>query len=166
MIAASIACVALVAHFEGFCSSPYLCPAGVPTIGFGATFYEDGRRVTMQDQAISRERAEKLLSWHLSQFGAMLDKAVTVKTEQRERDALLSILFNVGPGSTGKRDGIIWLANGQPSTLLRRLNAGDKQGAADAFLSWNRSGGKALPGLTKRRAAERALFLGLPYSLD
>jgi len=75
---------------------------------------------------------------------------------------LVSILFNVGPGAKGEKDGIIVLSNGQPSTLLTKLNAKDYAGAADEFPRWcHGAGNTPLGGLITRRGRERALFLGL-----
>jgi lysozyme len=93
---------------------------------------------------------------------AVVNKHVTVTLTQDQFDALCSIVYNVGPGAKGRKDGIITLANGQPSTLLRKLNGGDYAGAADEFPRWCHGAGGVLGGLVTRRARERALFLGDP----
>jgi len=86
---------------------------------------------------------------------------VTSPLTQNQFDALVSILFNVGPGAKGVKDGIITLKSGVPSTLLRMLNLSIYAGAADEFPKWCHGlGGALLPGLVTRRARERALFLG------
>lgn len=127
---------------------PYLCPARKPTIGYGCTEYEDGTRVTMQDPAITAERAEALLAVLVRKFSQGVAKLVKVHLQQGEFDALVDFAFNLGIGN---------LAN---STLLEKLNEGDRQGAADEFPKWCHANGKTLGGLVKRRAAERDLFLG------
>jgi lysozyme len=86
---------------------------------------------------------------------------VSAPLNQRQFDALYSLVFNVGPGAKGKKDGILSLSSGQSSTLLRKLNVGDYAGAADEFPKWcHGAGGTLLAGLVTRRARERALFLG------
>lgn len=138
----------LIKRFEGFSSKPYLCPANIPTIGYGNTFYEDGIRVTLNDEPISEERANELLQFIANKnFSYYVSKAVKVPINQNQFDALVSFAYNLGNGSL------------QQSTLLRKLNESDVLGAADEFLKWNKSGGKILSGLTKRRTAERELFL-------
>ena len=140
--------VSLIKTFEGFRAKPYRCPAGIPTIGYGATFYPDGRKVSMNDPAITEARATELLRNMLDGFERGVLRLVAVPLAQHEFDALVSFAYNVG---------IEALAG---STLLKRLNANDKKGAADQFLRWNRSDGRVMSGLTRRREAERAMFLG------
>jgi GH24 family phage-related lysozyme (muramidase) len=145
---ASQKCIDLIKQFEGFSSKPYLCPAGKATIGYGSTFYEDGKPVTMQDAPISEERAKDIVFTVLyKNFEPFVNNMVTVQITQNQYDALIDFAYNCGVG------------NLKTSTLMRKLNAGDKTGAADEFLRWNKGGGKVLAGLTKRREAERALFL-------
>ncbi len=79
---------------------------------------------------------------------------------QNQFDALVSFVYNVGPGKKGVKDGLITLRNGDPSSVLRNMRAGNIQAAGDSMLSWTRSAGKVMPGLVKRRQAERALLLG------
>lgn len=136
----------LIKKFEGFRSKPYLCPAGVPTIGYGSTRYADGRKVTLQDTPISEEVATQLLLDTLASYEKCVNEKVKVRLSHNEFDALVSFTYNVGVG------------NFSSSTLLKKLNAGDRQGAADQLLRWNKAGGKVLAGLTKRRKAERDLF--------
>jgi lysozyme len=145
---ASDKCLEIIRRFEGFRSAPYRCPAGLPTIGFGSTRYANGSRVQMTDPAITVEKANELLRETLKAFEQKVVGMTSGKTSQDEFDALVSFSYNVG--STA-------LAN---STLMRKLRAGDRQGAADEFLKWTRAGSTVLPGLVKRREAERALFLG------
>lgn len=127
------------------------------SIGWGNTQYMDGRKVRPGD-VITKQQADEDFAFDLIEFEAMVDRAVTVPLTQGQFDALVSIVYNVGPGNKYK-SGIIRLKNGQPSTLLRKLNAGDYKGAADQFDVWISKGTPAERGLRRRRAAEKALFL-------
>lgn len=139
--------LALIKQFEGFSARPYLCPAGVPTIGYGATYYPDGRRVTMQDRPVTEADASAMLRSMLASYEAGIARYVQVPLTQGQYDALVSFAYNLG------------LSALKSSTLLRLVNARDWQGAAAQFGRWNRAGGKVLPGLTRRREAERVMFL-------
>ena len=140
--------LALIKSFEGFSAKPYLCPAGVPTIGYGATYYPDGKRVTMQDRPVTEADATAMLRSMLASYEAGVSRYVQVPLTQGQYDALVSFAYNLG------------LAALKSSTLLRLVNARDYTGAAAQFARWNRAGGKVLPGLTRRREAERKLFVG------
>lgn len=140
--------LAIIKRFEGYRGRPYLCPAGKATIGYGSTFYPDGHPVAMTDRAISEAEAGAILADVVGDFAAGVSKLVRVQIEQHEFDALVCFAYNVGMG------------NFAASTMLKKLNAGDRKGAAAEFPRWNKSGGKVLDGLTARRAAERDLFLG------
>lgn len=137
----------LIRAFEGFRADPYLDAVGVPTIGYGSTYYPDGQRVRLTDPPISEPEARRLMQATLAEFEDGISAALRVGVTQSQFDALVCWAFNIGVSAA------------QESTLLRRLNAGDVQGAADQFLRWNRAGGQVLRGLTRRREAERALFL-------
>ncbi|MGS0976127.1 lysozyme [Burkholderia glumae] len=134
--------------------------SGAPwTCGWGSTG-PDVREGTTWTQATADARHDA----NLIAAAAIVDRAVTVALAQHEKAAMVSIVNNVGPGrarsaSDPGRDGIVTLASGAPSTLLRMLNAGDRLGAADQFLVWNRAGGVVSLGLKRRRDAERQLFL-------
>lgn len=140
--------LSLIKEFEGFSAKPYRCPAGVPTIGYGATYYPDGRRVTMQDRPVTEADATAMLRSMLASYEAGVSRYVQVPLTQGQFDALVSFAYNVG------------LSALKDSTLLRLVNARDYAGAAAQFARWNRAGGKVLPGLTRRREAERVMFLG------
>lgn len=140
--------LSLIKTFEGFSAKPYLCPAGVPTIGYGATYYPDGRRVTMQDRPVTEADATAMLRAMLASYEAGIARYVQVPLTQGQYDALVSFAYNLG------------LAALKSSTLLRLLNARNYAGAAAQFGRWNRAGGKVLPGLTRRREAERQMFVG------
>lgn len=137
----SQACFDLVAKFEGFRAHAYLCPAGVWTIGYGFT------KGVKKGDAITKGQADARLAHELDDFADGVKKLVKVPLKQCQFDALVSFVFNVGVGAL--RD----------STLLKLLNAGNYAGAADQFTRWNKAGGKVLPGLVTRRAAEKEMFL-------
>lgn len=134
--------------FEGLYLKPYLCPAAVPTIGVGSTFYEDGTRVTLKDPPITRERAMALLEHELLQCLPRVQRLCPSLADWGEAatGAVLDFAFNCGTGA---------LAG---STLRRRINADDVPGARAELMKWVRGGGRVLPGLVKRRAAEAALL--------
>ncbi len=138
------AAIDLVKHFEGLYLTAYRCPAGVPTIGFGHT-----AGVAM-GQTITAAQAEAFLSADLTAAAAQVDRLVKVALNHDQRGALASFVFNLGAGSLAS------------STLLKLLNAGDREGAAGQFGKWvyaNVGGVKTqLPGLVARRAAEATLF--------
>ena len=134
--------------FEGLYLKPYLCPANVPTIGVGSTFYEDGRRVSLADPPITRERAMELLEHELQACLPKVQRLCPGLADWGEQatGAVLDFAFNVGTGALGS------------STLRRRINADDVAGARVELMKWVRGGGRVLPGLVKRRAAEAALL--------
>lgn len=138
--------IELIKEFEGFRRTAYLCPANVWTIGYGSTFYPDGRRV-QRGETISKQEAEELLKITVNDFAKEVDKLVTVPINDNQFSALVSLSFNIGV--TAFRN----------STLLRVLNQRNYQEASNQFLRWNRAGGRVLAGLTRRREAERRLFL-------
>jgi lysozyme len=134
---------------EGFRSQPYPDGEGVPTIGFGSTFYENGTRVTLKDAPLTKERALQIFKVTLKQYTSAVDKNVTVPLTQNEFDALVEFTYNVG------------VAAFKGSTLLKLLNAGaPKDQVAAQFLRWNKDEGKVVPGLTNRRKRESTKFLG------
>ncbi len=134
---------------EAFSSKPYMpTPKDRPTIGYGSTFYENGKAVKMTDSPITKERAEGLFRWWVSQkCETPLRKLVSVPLNQNQWDALCSLIYNIGE------------TNFATSSVRKHLNNGDYQKAADSFLSWVYQKGKVLRGLQIRRREERALFL-------
>ncbi|MEX3614782.1 MAG: lysozyme [Burkholderia gladioli] len=134
--------------------------SGAPwTCGWGSTG-PDVREGTIWTQATADARHDV----NLRASAALVDQAARLPLSAQQKAAMTSIVNNVGPGRARRvgdpgRDGIITLASGQPSTLLRHLNIGDMAGAAAQFDVWNRAGGVVLAGLVRRRAAERDLFL-------
>lgn len=138
----------LIKSFEGLFLKPYLDPIGIPTIGYGTIQYEDGTKVTIKDNAISKERALELLIFEINEKAQNVERITKVQLNDNEFAALVSFAYNVG-----------WPAL-EKSTLMKLLNANaDRQAVADQFLRWNKAGGQELAGLTHRRQAERSLFL-------
>lgn len=134
---------ALARRFEGLFLRPYLCPAGIPTIGFGATFYEDGRHVQLTDPPITKEYAEKLLLWMVKiKFLPAVIILCPGVTDPEKLAGLIDFTFNLGTGR---------LKN---STLRKRVNAGQWDLVPDEYRKWNKGGGKVLKGLTIRREAD------------
>jgi len=139
---------ALCRRFEGFYSTPYLCPAGVPTIGYGATFYPDGRAVQLTDQPITRQQAEDMLLWMIrtKYLPAVLKLCPNIDNPDRLA-AIIDFTFNLGSG------------NLRISNLRRRINSGRWDDVPAELMKWVKGGGKVLSGLVKRRAAEAYLCL-------
>lgn len=138
----------LIKEFEGLVKKWYRDPVGVWTIGYGHTDsaghprHADDPRLTLTDRD-----AEIILQRDLGQYEAAVQSAVNVPMNENQYGALVSFTYNLGPG------------NLRSSTLLRKLNAGDYDGAAAEFPRWNKAGGKVMQGLVRRRAAEQALFV-------
>lgn len=138
----------LIKEFEGFSSVAYLCSAKKATIGYGNTFWEDGTPVKIGDQ-ISKERAETLLKHVVDNFSVAVEVDIKIEVTQNQFDALVSLAYNIGLGAF------------KNSTLLRQLNRGNFVGASQEFLRWDKSNGKPLLGLTRRREREKLLFESL-----
>ena len=139
--------VDLIKSFEGFRSKPYKCPAGVPTIGYGATFYPDKKKVTMSDPAITETQGTELLKSMLVNFERYVDSYCRDDLNQNQFDALVSFCYNLGP------------ANLKSSTLLKKVNINPNDETIRAeFMKWVKAGGKTLKGLVRRREAEANLY--------
>ena len=134
--------VSLIKSFEGLRLKSYQDSVGVWTIGYGAT------RGIAAGMSITNEQAERMLVNDIGRFEPELERLVKVALNQGQWDALMSFTYNLGAANLGS------------STLLKLLNTGEYVGAADQLPRWNKAGGQVLPGLSKRRAAERAVFLG------
>lgn len=145
----------LIKKTESFEPRPYRCPANIPSIGFGTTRYPNGKAVTMYDPAITLEQANAYFAHDIERFERDVLSLVKVPITQGQFDALVSFAYNCGSDID---DDTIAEGLGD-STLLKKLNAGDYKGAADEFPKWNKGAGKVQPGLVKRRAAEREMFL-------
>lgn len=131
----------IIKKWEGLRLKAYLCPAGVPTIGYGHTY-----NVKM-GQTISVAQAELFLDHDYQDAEEQVLSLVKVPLTENQLGALTSFVFNLGAG------------NLRISTLLRKLNQGDYTSAAEEFNKWVFAGGKKLNGLVKRRAEERELFI-------
>ncbi len=138
--------IELIKAFEGFSSKPYLCPAGIPTIGYGCTKYPSGVKVRMTDHAITRYDAEEMLLHEISFYRNAVLSLVKVPLTECQLSALISFTYNLGTGRL------------KASTLLRKLNRADYQGASNEFTKWVFAGRKKLRGLELRRKAEQKLF--------
>ena len=139
--------IRLIQEFEGLRLTSYLCSAGVATIGYGATFYQDGSKVKL-GQTITNTQANQLLKDHLKEFeGAVIGLLNKTKVNQNQFDALVSFCFNLGAANLAK------------SQLLRfiKANPHDPKIAAE-FLKWNRAGGEVSTGLVRRRKKEAQLY--------
>lgn len=137
--------IGLIQTMEGLRLKPYQCSAGKWTIGYGHTTIS--AVLHDADISITEEQAFKLLVYDLRDAEAAVHRLVKVQLTQSQFDALVSFVFNLGQGKFGQ------------STLLATLNAGDYSGAAEQFPRWVMAGQAKLPGLEKRRLAEKAMFL-------
>lgn len=135
----------LIRQFEGCKLSAYLCPAKVPTIGWGFTTW-NGKKVQL-GQKITQAEADAALLNEYDGYEGQIRELVKVPVTANQLGALVSFAFNVGIGAL------------RSSTLLKMLNSGNYAGAAGQFARWNRAGGKVLKGLVTRRAAEASLFV-------
>lgn len=133
----------LIKSFEGCRLKAYRCPAGIWTCGYGSTGPDVG-----PDTEWSQEQAVSRLQSDLHKFEAGVAKLLTIGATDNEFSAMVCLAYNIGLGNFGK------------SSVLRLHNQKDQKGAADAFLMWTKAGGRELPGLVRRREAERGLYLG------
>lgn len=139
-------CYTLIKHFEGCELEAYLCPAGIPTIGYGSTFYADGKPVKMGDK-ITIQQAEALLPNIVNKFSISVNEALKVDVKQHQFDAMLSLCYNIGIGNFRK------------STLLGLVNKkADSTQIVAEFAKWNKVKGVVSNGLTNRRKAEATLY--------
>lgn len=141
-LAISVAALSSIALHEGFRSKAYLDPVGIPTIGYGET-----KGVKMGDTITQRKALERL-KLSANEHGQGMARCIRVPLSQGEYDAYLSFTYNVGVGAFCR------------STLNKKLNSGDYQGACKELLRWTKAGGKELPGLVKRRQEEFKQCIG------
>lgn len=145
----------LIHSFEGLSLTPYICPAGVPTIGWGNTYYPNGKKVTMKDKAITREQADEIFAFVLSLFERDVNSLIKTKLTQNQFSALVSFAYNVGTDidADDVPEGL------GDSTLLKNVNANPNDPTIRAeFAKWNKSNGKPLAGLIRRRKMEADLY--------
>ena len=137
----------LITNHEGLKLKPYLCPAKIPTIGYGNTYYTDGKRVTLLDKEITKQQAFDMFKEVANRFAKRVDALVTSNINQNQFNALVSFAYNVGTG------------NFASSTLLKKVNRNpDDLSIKDEFLRWNKAGGKVINGLTNRRNEEANIY--------
>ena len=137
----------LITKFEGLSLKPYLDSIKVPTIGYGNTYYTDGKRVTLLDKEITKEVAFDMFKEVANRFGKRVDELVTSNINQNQYNALVSFAYNVGTG------------NFASSTLLKKVNKNPNDlTIKDEFLRWNKAGGKVINGLTNRRNEEANIY--------
>lgn len=140
----------LIKQYEGYSDRPYLCPAGVPTIGYGNTYYPNGAKVKLTDKQINREYANDLLEFVADKFALDVLKLVKSIITQNQLNALTSFAYNLG------------VTNFKNSTLLKKVNANPNDPTIkEEFLKWNKANGKILQGLINRRRAESNLYFSI-----
>ena len=138
--------IPLIKKYEGIRLNSYLCPSGLATIGYGATFYENGSRVQLGEK-ITIDRADSLLLMQIKLFENEVRRTVKSALNENQLGALVSFCFNIGGGAFSK------------STLAKKANTNPNDPTIrDEFMRWTRGGGKVLPGLVKRREAEATLY--------
>ena len=135
----------LIKRYEGKRLRAYRCSAGVLTIGYGHTSAAGAPKVT-PGMTISEKEANAIFDRDIERFAAKVEDLIKVEITDNQFGACVSLAFNIGVGAFSK------------SSVLRFINQNKFDNAADAFALWNKAGGRVLPGLTKRRAAEAALF--------
>ena len=139
--------IAFIKKYEGFKSKPYLCPANVPTIGYGATYYPNGQKVKLADPAIDEKHASLLLEAMLNPYEKAVDSYCRDDINQNQFDALVSFAYNLGNSAL------------KSSTLLKKVNVNpNDKTIRNEFLKWRFAGGKRLPGLVNRRTEESNLY--------
>lgn len=137
----------LIKKYEGLSLKAYTCPSGLPTIGWGSTYYEDGTRVKLTDSPITTARAEELLANILIPFEKFVDSVTRDDINQNMFDSLVSFSYNCGT------------QNLRNSTLLKKVNLNPNDPSiAIEFKKWNRGNGKVLKGLVLRREEESKLY--------
>jgi lysozyme len=144
---ASEKCLKMLAHHEGVRQKPYRCPAGLWTVGVGHLIGDGHSLPDSWNRTFSLEEVYALLAADVARFERGVERLITIPLRQPEFDALVSFAFNLGLGTL------------QKSTLRQKLNRGDKEGAVESLLKYNKAGGKILKGLDNRRKDEAALFM-------
>ena len=137
----------LITEFEGFSAKPYLCSAKIPTIGYGNTYYPDGKRVTMLDKEITRIQAFEMFKFIADKFASTVSKLVKTPLNQNQFNALVSLAYNIGTG------------NFASSTLLKKVNINHNDKTIELeFKKWNKVNKKEVAGLTRRRNYEANIY--------
>jgi lysozyme len=134
----------LITGFEGFSAVPYYCSARVPTIGYGNTYYPDGKRVTMKDKAITKKEAFDIFKYIADKFALTINKYLKKPVTQNQFNSLVSFAYNVG------------IAAFAGSTLLKKVNINPNDPSIKIeFNKWNKADGKTVKGLATRRNKEQ-----------
>lgn len=136
----------MLAHHEGVRTKPYKCPAGLWTIGVGHLIGDGHSLPDSWNRTFTLEEVYDLLAKDVTRFERGVERFISIPLKQCEFDALVSFAFNLGLGTL------------QKSTLRQKLNRGDKEGAIESLLKYNKAGGKILKGLDNRRKDEAKLF--------
>jgi len=137
----------LITKHEGLSLKPYLCPAKIPTIGYGNTYYPDGKRVTLLDKEITKEYAFEIFKEIADRFAKRVNSLVTKEINQNKFNALVSFAYNVGTG------------NFASSTLLKKVNINPNDlSIRNEFMKWNKVNKIVINGLTNRRNEEANIY--------
>ena len=137
----------IICEFEGFSAKPYLCSAKIPTIGYGNTYYTDGKRVTLLDKEITKVQAFEMFKTIADRFASVVSKLVTSPLNQNQFNALVSLAYNIGTG------------NFASSTILKKVNKNHNDiTIALEFKKWNKVNKKEVAGLTRRRNYEANIY--------
>lgn len=141
--------IALIKSFEGCKLRAYQDSVGIWTVGYGATFYQDGSKVKSVD-ILTQQQADDLLNYHVNLFADKVKPLIKVELSDNQFSALVSFAFNLGAGALAK------------STLLKKVNVNPEDESIRAeFAKWDKAGGKQLRGLTRRRKAEADLYFSI-----
>jgi lysozyme len=134
----------LITGFEGLKLKPYLCSARIPTIGYGNTYYSNGKHVTLLDEAITQVQAFEMFKEIADRFALAVNRQLKKTVTQNQFNSLVSFAYNVGTGAFIS------------STLLKKVNSNPNDPSIKTeFLKWNKAGGKIVNGLTIRRNQEQ-----------
>jgi lysozyme len=137
----------IIKKYEGFKAKPYLCPARIPTIGYGNTYYPNGNKVKLTDPPTTEPNATALLMSIIGKYEDAVNRYAQKPINQNQFDALVSFTYNLG------------MENLRTSTLMKKLNVNPKDATIkDEFLKWTRANGVVLAGLKKRREEEAQLY--------
>lgn len=144
---ASQTCLKMLAHHEGVRQKPYKCPAGLWTVGVGHLIGDGKSLPDSWNRNFTLEEVYAILAKDVERFERGVERLITIPLRQCEFDAIISFAFNLGTGCL------------QRSSVRSKLNRGDKEGAIESLLKYNKAGGKVLKGLDNRRKDEARLFL-------
>ena len=133
----------IITQFEGLSLKPYLCSARIPTIGYGNTYYPNGKRVTLVDDSITQVEAFEMFKTIADKFAKRVFGLLTKEVTQNQFNSLVSLAYNIGINAFAT------------STLLKKVNANPKDiTIANEFKRWNKAGGVVVQGLVNRRLSE------------